>query len=216
MQSASKTRTPSSRILKKREAITDRIVETASREFASRGYDQTSMNEIADMMGVTGASLYYYFQTKEELLYACVRNVMERLVDLVCSDADANLAAGSRLHRLVSKHVRFDLDNRQLVSFVNAYVYGPRYLVETVAAPYQVEIRRLQREVLEAYRSIVEDGRAAGDFAVADAKLAAFNILAITQYPVLWYRPDSSLSIDDVASEQAEAALRIVGCIHPT
>lgn len=183
----------------------------ALREFSSRGFERTSMNEIADLMNVTGASLYYYFPAKEDLLYACVKSVMVRLVELVSTAPDPGLPAADRLADLVRRHVRFDLENRQVVSFVNAYVYGPNYLVETVAGPNQADIRRLQRDVLDAYRRILEDGRAEGAFDLANTQLAAFNILALIQYPVLWYRSGAALTIEAIGDEQARAALRVVG-----
>lgn len=211
MAGATTAKQPSARVQRKRAAAADRIIEVALREFSSRGFERTSMNEIADLMNVTGASLYYYFPAKEDLLYACVKSVMVRLVELVSTAPDPGLPAADRLADLVRRHVRFDLENRQVVSFVNAYVYGPNYLVETVAGPNQADIRRLQRDVLDAYRRILEDGRAEGAFDLANTQLAAFNILALIQYPVLWYRSGAALTIEAIGDEQARAALRVVG-----
>lgn len=60
-----------------------RIQEIALELFAERGYDHTSLREIADRLGVTKAALYYHFQSKEEIIEATGAEFLAELDELV-------------------------------------------------------------------------------------------------------------------------------------
>jgi AcrR family transcriptional regulator len=57
----------------------DRILETALDLFIERGYDKTSLREIAERVGVTKAALYYHFSSKEEIVLTLVRPFFEHM-----------------------------------------------------------------------------------------------------------------------------------------
>ena len=58
----------------------DELVRQAAREFARRGYDQTTMQELAASMGLATGALYHYFASKEDLLRAVCDQLMEPLL----------------------------------------------------------------------------------------------------------------------------------------
>ncbi|GAB18715.1 putative TetR family transcriptional regulator [Gordonia effusa NBRC 100432] len=64
------------------------ILETARRLFAERGFDATSLQVIADDMGVRKANVYYYFKTKGAILTALLKSVTEPMAALLDSLAD--------------------------------------------------------------------------------------------------------------------------------
>lgn len=65
------------------EQTRDEVLRTARRLFAERGYDGTSLQQIADAMGVTKANVYYYFRTKEVLLQALLEPFLSALAELL-------------------------------------------------------------------------------------------------------------------------------------
>lgn len=68
---------------KRRSDTRERIRETALRLFTNQGYEQTSLREIAEELGVTKAALYYHFKSKEEILASMVEDVQDTLGELV-------------------------------------------------------------------------------------------------------------------------------------
>ena len=60
----------------------DRILETALDLFIERGYDKTSLREIAERVGVTKAALYYHFSSKEEIIRTLVQPLVDHLESL--------------------------------------------------------------------------------------------------------------------------------------
>src|ERR1700730_12122523 len=76
---APRPRTSSSR----RELVMSEILEHATRLFAERGYDGTTLQDIADAIGITRPGLYNYISSKEQLLAALVRDVTENTAHII-------------------------------------------------------------------------------------------------------------------------------------
>lgn len=204
-------KTPTARTGRKRAMQRGRILHAAIREFAARGYERTTMQDIANALDMTGASVYYYFKTKDELLFAALNSVLLDLIEaLNLALQNAKRGAKSRLRAMIEAHIAFELNDPTLGPLVNAHLYGPRYLVETLTALQRAKLRRHQRTIYELYRGVVQDGIDSGAFAVVDPALATFDLLAIAQYPVVWFRPGGRLTIDMVRQRQSDIAVGLL------
>jgi AcrR family transcriptional regulator len=93
------------------EQTRQQILATAQRLFAERGYDATSLQLIADEMGLTKAAVYYYFRAKDDILRAVLQPGLERLKALVEGTA-AIRGRRARAEYLVSGFVDFLVENR--------------------------------------------------------------------------------------------------------
>jgi AcrR family transcriptional regulator len=80
----------------------ERIQAVAVRMFAQRGYDNTSLREIAEELGVTKAALYYHFKTKEDLATSLVTDMMEK-VDAIITWAEERPATPDTRHEIVRR-----------------------------------------------------------------------------------------------------------------
>jgi AcrR family transcriptional regulator len=74
----------------------ERALGVASRLFRERGYSATSLQEIANELGVTKAALYYHFDSKIEILRALVEPIFSALEDVLAGDVDCSTARGRR------------------------------------------------------------------------------------------------------------------------
>ena len=68
------------RITAKRAALRHRIIDVALKAFAAQGFENTKTADIADQLQMTGPALYHYFATKNELLFACLSQIMDQLL----------------------------------------------------------------------------------------------------------------------------------------
>jgi AcrR family transcriptional regulator len=94
------------------EQTRQQILDTAQRLFADLGYDATSLQMIADEMGLTKAAVYYHFRAKSDLLQAAMIPGLERIEMLL--DTVATLRGRrARAEHLVNGLVEFLVDNRQ-------------------------------------------------------------------------------------------------------
>jgi AcrR family transcriptional regulator len=93
------------------ERTRQQILETAQRLFTGLGYDATSLQMIADEMGLTKAAVYYHFRAKSEILHAIMLPGIQRLKALL-DEAAAIRGRRARLEFLVSSFVDFLIQNR--------------------------------------------------------------------------------------------------------
>ena len=59
----------------------EEVLETAARVFREKGYESTSIQDIADAVGILKGSLYYYMDSKEDLLYEILKGVHEEALE---------------------------------------------------------------------------------------------------------------------------------------
>ena len=105
------TRGMSSRALQA-EHTRQQILDTARRLFVERGYDATSLQAIADELGLTKAAVYYHFQVKDELLDAVMRPGVERIAALL-DEAEAIRGRRARLEHMASGMADMLVENRR-------------------------------------------------------------------------------------------------------
>jgi AcrR family transcriptional regulator len=94
------------------ERTRQQILATAQRMFATYGYDATSLQMIADKMGLTKAAVYYYFPAKSDILHAAMQPGIQRLADLL-DEAASIRGRRARIDHLVTGFVDFLIENRQ-------------------------------------------------------------------------------------------------------
>jgi AcrR family transcriptional regulator len=83
------------------ETTHERIIEVATRIFSEKGYNGTSMREIAETLEITKAALYYHFPGKEEIFMACISQSMEQLVEGLENLANKNISIWDKLDILI-------------------------------------------------------------------------------------------------------------------
>jgi AcrR family transcriptional regulator len=90
----------------------EQILQTAQRLFVERGYDATSLQMIADELGLTKAAVYYHFRVKSELLHAAMKPGIERIAALV-DEAAAIRGRRARIEHVVNGVADFLVENRR-------------------------------------------------------------------------------------------------------
>jgi AcrR family transcriptional regulator len=205
----------SERITAKRAALRQRIVEAALEAFAARGFEATTTADIADRLQMTGPALYHYFRTKDELLFACIEQILQSLHEALTTAAQADGTAAGRMDRVVRAQVAMELRNGSAAPLVNAHLYGPQYLTDMLQPGQREALRLRQRALVQVYRGLIDAGLASGEFHVPSAAVAAFNVLAIVQYSGVWYRPRKGRRMADLIDGQVAAVLQLLGTTPP-
>ena len=93
------------------ERTRQQILETAQRLFTDRGYDATSLQMIADEMGLTKAAVYYHFRAKSDILHEAMRPGIQRL-EVLLDEAATIRGRRARIEHLVNGFVDFLVQNR--------------------------------------------------------------------------------------------------------
>jgi AcrR family transcriptional regulator len=174
------------------------VVLDAARVFALHGYDQTSVPQLADELGLAAGSLYHYFGSKEQLLIAICDQLMDPLLDearaITASDDDAATQLQA-LVRLWVAHV-IERRNHMLVFQQERHVidHGDQW---RQVRDRRKEFERLMESVLER---VHDDGRAR----LADARLSLAALLGMVNHTAQWYRPRGRLTAAEIADGYVE------------
>ncbi|MFE4500982.1 TetR/AcrR family transcriptional regulator [Rhodococcus sp. NPDC056743] len=182
-----------------------RILRAALALFAESGYSAVSIRRIAAEVGITSASLYAHYRSKEQILAELVLIGHRELhVRLTSALATAEPTAVAQLSALVREHVLVHTDFPLLAVVTNSELHA---LPEELAAP-ALELRSSCSRLLIGS---LELGADAGVFRIENLQLGAIAIAGMAMQVAQWFGPDAPFAPNEVADNYVRYALRIVG-----
>ncbi|GAA4832668.1 TetR/AcrR family transcriptional regulator [Actinomycetospora corticicola] len=187
----------------RRELVEAQIYEQATRLFAERGFAGTSLQDIADAMGMTRPSLYYYVKNKDQLLARLVTEITEAPAaateEIAARELDAVTKLGE-LVRLIAGQQARHAARFQLV------IRSESELPDDLAVAHQAAKRR----VLDGFARVVDQGIRSGEFRPREVRTTALALIGMCNWIAWWYRPSGAQSPEDVADQMAEMAVAMV------
>jgi TetR/AcrR family transcriptional regulator, cholesterol catabolism regulator len=181
------------------------IYEAAAELFHRKGYAATTLQDIAEAVGLLKGSLYYYIDTKEDLLYRITRSIHE---DAMVNLQEAQALDGGpdeRLHAFARGHV--SAFGRRL-TWIRVFYTEHGALTGERRREIMSERRQYERFV----EDVVAEGQRQGIFCPAlDTRIVMNGILTMINSVYLWYRPGQD-SLDEVARVYADLAVRGLRC----
>jgi AcrR family transcriptional regulator len=170
------------------------IVDVAAKLFAERGYHATGTAELCEAVGLGKGSLYYYVQSKENLLYLIHDRVMSQVLGLVTRIAELDEPATDRLRQLGQEQISVIAT---YPDHVRVFLHEHKALTGERAEQFITSRRRYERQI----ERILSDGVQAGEFAISDVRIAALAWLGMHNYTYLWYEPSKRLTAKRLAAE---------------
>ncbi len=166
----------------------DALYREAAKAFRRNGYHGTSLDEIAEGLGISKPTLYHYVKTKRDLLYQCHMAAAEQALSTVCRDD--GITGIERLRRTTSAYVR---------SMIGEQSYSVIILEEKSLSPVQLSTVVHERDRFEgALISMVLEGQQDGTILPGEPRFVVFNVLGAVNWVTKWYRPGGSWSEGDV------------------
>jgi AcrR family transcriptional regulator len=178
------------------------VVLDAARVFAQRGYDQTSVPQLAEELGIAAGSLYHYFGGKEQLLIAICDQLMDPLLEQTRAlVADAGAEPAEQLRALVRLWVRHVIAHRDhmLVFLQERHVidHGDQW----------ASVRRSRKQFEQLVEELVQRIDADGRARLPDARLTLSALLGMVNHTAQWYRPRGRLDADAIADGYVDLVL---------
>ncbi|MGZ6297687.1 MAG: TetR/AcrR family transcriptional regulator [Candidatus Limnocylindrales bacterium] len=170
--------------------------EAATRLFRQRGFHATSMQDLAEDLGMNRGSLYHYIEAKDDLLWAIVNGAMERLDGAVRPILEGPDPIPERLTRAIAAHLGFAAEHGDELALIQIELRA--------LAPDRRETLVGQRDAYEAaWREAIRQGVADGSIRPVDVRLASIAILSVCNWFTQWYRPDGPLDVPAIGQEFA-------------
>jgi AcrR family transcriptional regulator len=178
------------------------ILEGAAAVFARRGYAQTTIEDIADEVGINRATLYYYVGTKEELLVALLDGPIETLRTRLEEVAGRPLPARDKLVAALREYSRTMAEVPALFIFLSENAH------RVMAGPEADRIRSNADRYGRVLARIIADGAANGEFrSDIDPQSAVLGILGMFNWMHRWFDPNGRKSLTDFGEDFIALAL---------
>ncbi|MEM8934395.1 MAG: TetR/AcrR family transcriptional regulator [Acidobacteriota bacterium] len=166
-----------------------------------KGFNATSMGDIAEAVDLTKGGLYYYIKGKKALLFAIMNFAMDLLETEIMVGARQEPDPEARLAQIVGGHIRVVINDPSALTILV-------YEEENLSSEHRGKILKRKQEYDEMLRSTIQavlDRR--GGSKPIDAKIAAYSFLGMMHWVVRWFHSDGSISRDEVIDQMTRLAL---------
>ena len=176
------------------EAKLQHILRTASQVFAQHGFEGTSMRDISRASGVSLAGLYYYFESKQHLLYLIQSTTFTFVLESLRSRLLGVHEPAERLHFLVLNHIEYFLSHPNEMKVLS-------HEEDALGDPYREKVQAIKRRYYalarEIFDSLASEGLAPG----IHPRVAVLSLFGMMNWTYKWHKP----GVDPDASELTAA-----------
>ena len=179
------------------------VYRIAAEIMCQKGYEGTSMNDIAEAAGLTKAGIYHYIRGKEELLFEIMAYAMDNLEQRVIAPAQEVTDAEERLRKIVECHARSLIEGVGAITIVLEEM-------PALTAPHRRIIKSRKRSYFDFIRDTLRELEAEGKLRNVNLTTAAFSLLGMILWISRWYRRDGNLSAEQVLNDYVKLAMSAV------
>jgi TetR/AcrR family transcriptional regulator, cholesterol catabolism regulator len=176
-----------------RETVVDsrqEILRTAARLFQQRGYDATSMNDVAAALKLSKGGLYHHFQSKDEILFEIMNHAMEITEDRVLTPVRGIADPEERLRALIRLHIEVVLSprDREITVMLHENHPLPPALRKRINSRKKDYIHFLENLMGEVQNKAQHPAKSK-----VTPRAAAFALLGMINWIYQWYKPEGEL-----------------------
>jgi len=175
------------------------VLRTAARVFSQRGFHQTTLTDIARELHIAKPTLYHYFKSKDEILLEVQQAAIAQMTAVELNPQNTSLSGRELFEAFVNRYVTMIVDD-----------FGT-CLVKTGDLPLEPvnrkAIRKGSKGIEMTMRAILQRGAADKSLAACDVKLEAMFLFGTLNWIPYWYRPDGTLSVEQLAQKVTRSLL---------
>ncbi|HUE88826.1 MAG TPA: TetR/AcrR family transcriptional regulator [Vicinamibacterales bacterium] len=172
------------------------ILKSAAAAFRRRGYHGASVDEIASALDMTKGNLYYYFQNKEEILFACHDYSLDELLGLMDQVRAESSGPDHKLRKLILAFIHMMLDELQATALtLDLEALSPALMKRIIAKRDRFD---------HGLRAIIQQGMEEGLFRRGDPKMVGFAIMGAVNWIAKWFDPAGPATSDEIGAAFAD------------
>src|SRR5215831_15346684 len=171
-----------------------KILKTAAKIFADKGFHKTSVRDISRATRMSLAGLYYYFTTKEELLYLiqerCFVTLLERWEQAAAAEADVR----TRIRVFAENHLSFFLHNMHEMKVM-------AHEDESLTGEFNDRILVLKRRYVKVIMDLIAELRGQENAKGIDLRVATFSLFGMMNWIYTWYQPKRDVPLRQLTEQ---------------
>jgi len=195
-------------IVEPRQEPRQEILRTAARLFQQKGYDATSMNDVAAALKLSKGGLYHHFESKDEILFHIMSHAMqiteERVINVVRRIDPASVdGAEERLRTLIRRHIQLVLspEDREITVMLHENHPLPPALRRKINARKKDYVHFVENLVTDVHRK-------RGVQPPVTPRAAAFALVGMINWIYQWYKPDGELTGEALVQQYTDIFFR--------
>jgi AcrR family transcriptional regulator len=180
------------------------ILEHATDVFYTKGYEGASMRDLSRTSGMSLAGLYYYFESKEKLLYLIQKHTFSTIMSQLQERLRGVSDPEERVRVFIRNHLEYFLANLKAMKLLS-------HEDEALSGPLGAEIAAMKRDYYRLIRGMVEELRRekAKEFSAGiSSRVAALSLFGMMNWIYTWHNPRRDPAAAELADMMAEIFLR--------
>ena len=177
---------------RKQSQVQDEILRVSARLIAERGYRGVTIDEIATELGFTKSAIYYYFETKAQILWRIFESNYDGYMEMAAAVRDLRLPPREAMRRITRQHAMAVIERREWTAI---YFHAENELTE--------DQRRIIRKRKRDYDAIIEEifasGVREGVFKDIPPHIAVSGILGMCNWLHVWFNEKGRITPDEIA-----------------
>jgi AcrR family transcriptional regulator len=173
------------------------ILRAAAAIFAEKGYHQASIRDIARATRVSLSGLYYYFTSKEELLFLIQDHAFGTLEDTLERLLEGVTDPHRRLRLLVENHLRYFVGNMAEMKVLS-------HEAESLTGEYRERVNARKRRLSDRAAAILKELDPENGI---DLRVATFSLFGMMNWLYNWYRPGRDVPVEQLADQMSRLFL---------
>jgi len=177
------------------------LIAVSARLFREKGFDNTTVRDIAAAAGVQAGSWFYHFKSKQDILQAVIEEGMQQALARIEEVAALGLPPREAFRQLVYTHLE------TLLSPGQDFVYVMLYEWRALSPEGQLRIVAAKDRYEALWDAVLRELQASGEWP-APGKLDRLWLFGALNWSAQWYRRDAGVSIDELAESAIQFLLR--------
>jgi TetR/AcrR family transcriptional regulator, cholesterol catabolism regulator len=179
----------------------DQLLRASARLFREKGYDATSVRDIAAATGMQSGSWVYHFRTKQDILAAVMEEGLARALARIEAIARLELEPREKFRALVHTHLENLLGPGQ--DYIPVLLYERRSLEKA----QQARVIAPQKRYEQAWSDVIAELQACGEWQLP-GRIDRLLMFGALNWIVIWYRGRGDLTVDELTEECVRFFLR--------
>jgi len=184
----------------------DKMLGVARKLFWKKGFESTTMIDIAHAYGCKPGNIYNFFRDKEDILFQALLEEMEQIIDPIKHlEESANGGPIDQLRVVISSHLKLTLSHRRTAKLL--FDIG----LDNLSPAKRKEIVAMRDTYDRILRKIIRRGIQDGSFTEIDERVAGIMISSMVVRTRMWFHIKKEMSVDELAEFILEFTIRGLG-----
>jgi AcrR family transcriptional regulator len=179
------------------------ILRSAAAVLVEKGYQGTTMEEIAAKLLMTKGSMYYYFKNKDDLLYQCHLMIMELCLEGIEKVVNNDSSPIEKLRNAIKEHILLATSEKSMFMALAK----PNHNFSDEQLKEVLELRKIYSQYFDR---IINEGIEKQVFENVDVKMVRLIILGALNWIQEWYDQNGPQSAEEISDAYARYLLKMI------